>query len=235
MASFEREATFVEHLLARLDLQGASLSNPNSDGSETGMDVLVRLAEDKVVGVQVTELDPNTRRGEARAREKQDAGRDENVYGGWAQNSPSVVLNSLVRTIEGKVRIAARHSFEDVHEVWLLVCCSVPEHGAIISTLLMTPWLTEADIDRATGSLLQTSKYDRCFLFPFVGVVERAFYGWKKNSGWKKSAKVDEACDTSRATYLDSLLQAAATGDWQEIDRLCEEECKNVLSELRRG
>jgi hypothetical protein len=53
-----------------------------------------------------------------------------NVYSGWAQNNRQVVLDSLVRTIERKIKIAARYSFESVCEAWLLVCGSIPEHGA---------------------------------------------------------------------------------------------------------
>jgi hypothetical protein len=183
VASFERETALVKHLLRRLKLDGASISNPNPDGPETGTDVLVHLPDGRAVGVQITELDPHTQGGKARAQEKQNAGIS--VYGGWAQNNPSVVLDSLIRTIERKIKIAARHSFENVREVWLLVCGGIPEHGAVISTLVITPCLSETDIDRATGSLLQRSRYDRCFFLSIVG-AEQAFYRWEKNGSWKK-------------------------------------------------
>jgi len=75
----------------------------------------------RVVGIQVTEIDPHTEPGRARAEEKRIAGTDRNsVYCGWGQNNPQLVLESLVRTIRRKVKIAAQHSFEGVDEVWLL-------------------------------------------------------------------------------------------------------------------
>jgi len=206
--------------------------NPNVE--QTGMDVLVRLPDGEAIGVEVTELDPHTQPGKARAEEKQNAGIDRgNVYGGWAQNDRQVALDSLARTIERKIKIAARHSFEDVSEVWLLVCGGIPEHGAVISTLMMTPWLSETDIDCATGSLLQRSRYDRCFFLPIIG-VEQAWYSWEKNRSWKRFVKLDEVGQIPCAAYVNNLYQAAADGDWQGIDRLCDEECKSVLSELRR-
>jgi hypothetical protein len=232
VASFEREAALVEHLVRRLKLDGASISNPNADGVETGMDVLVRLPDGRAVGVQITELDPHTQPGRARAEEKKNAGTG--VYGGWAQNNPSVALDSLVRTIERKIEIARRHSFESVREVWLLVCGGIPEHGAVISTFVMTPCLSETDIDRVTGGPLQGSKYDRCFFFPIIG-AEQAFYTWEKNGSWKKSVKLDEVWQASRAAYANGLLQAAADGNWGEVDRLCDDECRIVLSELRQS
>jgi hypothetical protein len=192
---------------------------------------LFHLPDGRAVGVQITELDPHTQGGKARAQEKQNAGIS--VYGGWAQNNPSVVLDSLIRTIERKIKIAARHSFENVREVWLLVCGGIPEHGAVISTLVITPCLSETDIDRATGSLLQRSRYDRCFFLSIVG-AEQAFYRWEKNGSWKKSVKLDDVWQVSPAAYANSLFQAAADGDWGKFDRLCDEECRIVLSELRQ-
>ena len=234
MASFEREKKFVEHLLACLNLDGVSVCDPNTDGSETGVDVLVNLPDGRPVGVQVTEIDPHTEPGKARAEEKRNAKTDRSsVYFGWGQNDCQVVLNCLARTIERKVKIAARHSFENVREVWLLVSGGIPEHGAVISTFVMTPWLSEANIGRATESVLQRSRYDRCFFLPIIG-AEEAFYSWKKNGRWKKSVKSIELRPIPHAAYMNSLCRAAAAGDWLEIDRLCDEEYKKVLSELRQ-
>lgn len=232
MASFEREEALVQRLLDRLGLHG-TLSDPNAGVPETGIDVLVHAGGGRVIGVQVTEADPHSEAGKARAQEKRAAGKDGGkVYGGWAQNDPQVVLDSLLRSISRKVAIAGRHSFASVSEVWLLISGGIPEHGAAISTFVMTPWVSAADMDRATHSVLQQSKYDRCFFLPVLG-AEQAFYRWARDCGWEKSVKLDDPFDIPREAYVNSLNRAAAAGDWQEVDRLCDEECKKVLRELR--
>jgi hypothetical protein len=110
-----REKQFVERLLGRLHVGGASVCDPNAEGLETGMDVLVYLADSRVVGIQVTEIDPHSKPGTARSEEKRTAGTDmSRIYSGWGQNDVQVILESLARTIKRKVEIAARYSFESV-------------------------------------------------------------------------------------------------------------------------
>ena len=235
MASFEREKALVEHLLRRLNMGSASFSDPNADGSETGMDVMVHLTDGRAIGIQVTEIDPHAEPGKARAEEKRIAGKDQDhVYGTWAQSDPQVILASLARSINRKAAIADRHSFSGVDEVWLLVCAGIPEHGAGVSTFVMTPWLSADDLNAACNSVLEVSKYDRCFLLPILG-AEQADYRWEKNRGWKKSVRLEDIRDIPRAAYVDSLHKAAVAGDWQEVDRLCHEECKLVLSKMREN
>jgi hypothetical protein len=126
VASFERERNLVEHLLRRLSLGVASLFDPNAGGSETGMDVIVHLADGRAICVQVTEIDPHAEPGKARAEEKRIAGKgQDDVYGTWAQNDPQIILDALVRSIKRKAAIANRHSFSEVVEVWLLVCLAL--------------------------------------------------------------------------------------------------------------
>lgn len=233
MASFEREKLLVQLLLDRLGLGGASMSDPNAGVPETGIDVLVQAASGRSIGVQVTEADPHPEAGKARAQEKRAAGTDTSkTYFGWAQNDPQAILDSLFRSISRKVAIAGRHSFASVNEVWLLVCAGIPERGATISTFVMTPWLSSADMNRATHGVLQQSKYDRCFLLAILG-TERAFYEWERDRGWEKLVKLDDPSEIPREAYVASLHRAAAAGDWEEVDRLCDEECKMVLREMR--
>jgi hypothetical protein len=147
MASFEREKDLVGRLLDRWPLHGEAV-NPNVGGRETGIDVAVRLADGRMVGVQVTEVDPNAIPGSARAQEKAIAKTASGKpYAMWAQNGPSIALSAIRRTIKRKVEIAARHSFDRFGEVWLLICAGVPEHGAVVSTFLMTRWLSAEDLN----------------------------------------------------------------------------------------
>jgi hypothetical protein len=199
------------------------------------MDVIVHFADGRAIGIQVTEIDPHAEPGKARAEEKRIAGKDQDhVYGTWAQNDPQMILASRVRGIERKAAIADRHSFSGVDEVWLLVCAGIPEHGAAVSTFMITPGLSADDLNAASNGVLEQSKYDRCFLLPILG-AEQADYRWDKTQGWKKSVRLDNIRDIPRAGYVDSLHKAAIAGDWQEVDRLCDEECKMVLSEMREN
>jgi len=110
----------------------------------------------------------------------------------WGQNNPSVALDAIADRVKRKVEIATRHSFDRLDEVWLLVCAGVPEHGAVVSTFVMTPWLSAEDLNSATDTLLHGSKYKHCFLLPILG-AEQAFYRWERNLRWEKSVKLETA------------------------------------------
>jgi hypothetical protein len=209
MASFEREKQLVGHLLRRLNLGRVSVWDPNANGSETGMDILIHLADGRVVGIQVTEIDPNTKLGTARSEEKRTAGKDRSrIYFGWGQNDAKVVLESLVRAIKRKVDIAARHSFERVDEVWLLVCGGIPEHGAAISTFVMTSWLSAAEMGQATDRLLQGSKYDCCFFLPILGVEQGVLWMGEK----PRLEKIGETQRSSRGPTRSVRGQSTSSG-----------------------
>ena len=234
MASFEREEALVRRLLARLCLDDATTGNPNVSGKETGVDVTVNLADLRTIGVQVTEVDPWSIPGSASGREKAVAKTAPGKpYGMWGQNDPLVVLDAIARAITRKVGIAANHSFDGYDEVWLLVCGGLPEHGAVVSTFVMTSWLSDEDLNSATDSLLRESRYDRCFLLPILG-TEQAFYPWDRASRWEKRVQLGDTSHIPREAYVDSLMKAAEAGNWQEVDRLCDEECRNVLAEMRQ-
>jgi hypothetical protein len=237
MPSFEREKDLVRRLLDRRRLHGEAI-NPNVGGRETGIDVVVRLAEladGQIVGVQVTEVDPYAVRGLARAQEKAMAKIAPAMpYFMWGQNDPSVVLNTVARIIKRKIEIAAKHSFDSFDEVWLLICAGVPEHGAVVSSFVMTPWLSAEDLNSATDSLLRGSKYNRCFLLPILG-TERAFYSWNRTSRWEKFVQLEDICHVPREAHVNSLMKAAEAGNWQAVDLLCDEECRKVLAEIRQS
>ncbi|MBV8737803.1 MAG: hypothetical protein JO007_11210 [Alphaproteobacteria bacterium] len=231
---FDRERALVGHLLNALGLNGAALHNPNAAGSETGIDVSAHLSDGRLIGIQVTELDPHARRGTARASEKGIARAvSGKPYFMWGQNDSSIILNALANTIRRKVQIAAHHSFQGIDEVWLLICAGVPEHGAIASTFVMTPWLSPEDMNLATNYVLSGSKYDHCFLLPILG-VEQALYQWG-SSGWEKLVTPRNIREAPREVYVKALMKAAKVRDWQEVDRLCEQECRKVLAEIRQA
>jgi hypothetical protein len=234
MASFKREEALVRHLLSRLQLGDAATSDPNVSGTESGVDVTVHLVDRRTIGVQVTEVDPYAVPGSARGQEKAIAkAAPDRPYFMWGQNDPSVVLDAVARAITHKVEIAAKHSFDGYDEVWLLLSGGIPEHGAVVSTFIMTPWLLAEDLNRATDSLLRGSRYDRCFLLPILG-AEQAFYPWDRASRWGKRVGLEDIGQVPREAYVQNLMSAAQAGDWQEVDRLCDEECRKVLAEMRQ-
>jgi len=229
MASFDTEKAFVQRLLDRLGVDFTFMPNPNAGSAETGIDVSVHAADGRTIGIQVTEADPHPVPGQARAQEQRAA-----AGGGWPQNDPQIVLESLVRSITRKVDIAARHSFASIDEVWLLICAGLPKDGATISTVVPTSGLSAADLNQATQAILRKSKYDRCFLLAVLG-IEQAFYRWDKECGWEKSVKLDDVSRTRRDAYVNSLHRAAAVGDSREVNRLSKDEAQRVLREVRKG
>lgn len=235
MASFKREDALVRHLLSRLSLGDATTDDPNAAGDETGVDVTVHLADLRTIGVQVTEVDPYAVPGSARGQEKVVAKTASgSPYFMWGQNDPSVVLDAIARSITRKVEIAAKHSFDEYDEVWLLLCGGIPEHGAVASIFLMTPLLSTVDLNSATDGLLRGSTYARCLLLPILG-AEQAFYPWDRASRWEKHVRLVDISHVPRGTYVDSMMKAAESGNPQEVDRLCDEECWKVLAETRQS
>lgn len=234
MASFEREEAYVRHLLARLGLSDAMTEYPKAAGKETGVDVTVRLADGRIVGVQVTEVDPYPQPGSARGREKAvamtAAGRP---YGVWGQNDPLVALGAIARAITRKVEIAAKHSFEGYDEVWLLLCGGIPEHGAVVSTFVLTPWLSSEDLISARTAFCGSRGMTGCFLLPILG-AEQAFYPWGRASRWEKRVGLEDIRHVPREAYVHNLMKAAQSGNWQAVGRLCDEECRKVLAEMRQ-
>lgn len=234
MANFEREERLAERLLVRLGIAGATVENPNENALETGVDLKVMFADGSIIGIQITEIDPHAMPGSARrpdSAEKNAVAKvsPDSSYFAWGQNDPSVSLNSISRAIQRKVSIAAKHSFDDYNEVWLLLCTGIPERGVIASTVVMTPWLSADDLNIATGVTLQTSNYDRCFLFSILG-AEPAFYPWDRRSGWKKSVLLEDVLHTPREAYVHALQLATSQ---EERDRLCDEEIRKVLAEMQ--
>ena len=98
----------------------------------------------------------------------------------------------------------------------------------------MMPWLSAEDLNTATDSLLRGSSYDRCFLLPILG-AEQAFYPWDRASQWGKRVGLEDIGQVPREAYVQNLMKAAQAGDWQEVDRLCDEECRKVLAEMRQN
>jgi hypothetical protein len=94
------------------------------------------------------------------------------------------------------------------------------------------------DVDlRATGEKAcpgsPQDPYDRCFLLPILG-AEQAFYPWDRASRWEKRVQLEDIRDAPREAYVDNLMKAAKSGNWQQVDGLSGEECRKVLTEMRQ-
>jgi len=119
----------------------------------------------------------------AETRLARDAASRGSTYGTFAQNDPGKVVVAIERNISRK----ARMSFAGFDEFWLLLCCGVPEFGAIAATFVMTPWLDTGSLDNATLDKLARSKYSRAFIHAILGAEEKALYQWERGGGWSKS------------------------------------------------
>lgn len=166
---FGREKHLVELLLKRLGTDASEYPDPNAAcGKETGVDVVAIIAEERI-GIQVTELDTGSEAGKARATEKKLAAgvtARGGVYGTWAQNNSTELTKAIARSVSRKAAHTTDAGFD---QVWLLVSCGVPDFGSVVSTFVMTPWLTTVDLDSATLTPLTKSKYDRAFVHSILG------------------------------------------------------------------
>jgi hypothetical protein len=186
-SKFEMEMYRVKLLMQRLGLTVNEYEAPNSkaSGGESGADVVV-VCDGCRIGIQVTDLDTGEELGQARKAETRlarDAASRGSTYGTFAQNDPGKVVAAIERNISRK----ARMSFAGFDEFWLLLCCGVPEFGAIAATFVMTPWLDTGSLDNATLDKLARSKYSRAFIHAILGAEEKALYQWERSGGWSKS------------------------------------------------
>ena len=184
MASYVRERNWVEILLRRLGLDSFDMSDPNNGNPETGIDVIVELQRKHLIGVQVTEIDPHKKKGEARKREKNISENNiDRPYMFWAQNNQDEIYDSLNFIIDKKVKNLANHKIENINELWLLVCSGIPELGAFGATVVMHQWLTEQKLNEKSSHILENSKFDQCY---FLSVMQTSLFifQWSKQKGW---------------------------------------------------
>jgi hypothetical protein len=231
-SKFEMEMYRVALLMQRLGLAVDEYEAPNSkvSGGESGADVVV-VCDGCRIGIQVTDLDTGEEPGQARKAEThlaRDATSRGSTYGTFAQNDPGKLVAAIERSISRK----ALMSFAGFDEFWLLLCCGVPEFGAIAATFVMTSLLDTGSLDNATLDKLARSKYSRAFIHAILGAEEKALYHWEHGGGWSKST-MPVPPEEQRPDFWhyknprnEPELHSDPLG-WQE------REVKRVLAELR--
>ena len=201
-SKFEHEKSRVVLLMRRLGLVPAEYRDPQTGKharDETGADVIA-LIEGRRVGIQVTDLDTGRSPGKARAAEAKlarDAEKRGSTYATWPQNQPDRMIAAVARTISRKSRM----SFAGFDDFWLLVCCGVPQFGAIASTLVLTAWLDTEALDAATAQSLTASKYTRAFIHVALGFEEQVLYQWQRGGSWSKSTLAVPPQDQGRSFW----------------------------------
>jgi hypothetical protein len=217
-------------LMRRLGLAPAEYQDPQTGRharDETGADV-VALIEGRRVGIQVTDLDTGDLPGGVRAAEaklSRDAESRGSTYGTWAQNRPDRMIAAVARSISRKSRM----SFAGFDDFWLLVCCGVPQFGAIASTSVLTPWLDVARLDAATAQSLSTSKYTRAFIHVVLGLEEQALYQWRRGCSWSKSTLAGPPQDQGK-----SFWDCRRDPDlFRDPDEWCDRELRRFFAERR--
>src|SRR5258708_29523581 len=93
----------------------------------------------------------------------------------------------MIATVARSIKRKSRMSFAGFGDFWLLICCGVPEFGAIASTLVLTPWLDTGALDASTAQYLSSSKYSQAFIHVVLGLEEQALYQWRRGGSWSKS------------------------------------------------
>jgi hypothetical protein len=185
MPSFEMEKAQVVRLAQRLGLSVGEYRNPNEGGhprDETGADV-IGLVNGRRMGIQVTDVDTGDTPGSARSAEAKlasDAKTRDTAYSTWGQNQPDKMISGIARSISRKSRM----SFSGFDDFWLLICCGVPQFGAIASTFVMTPWIDVATLDAATLQVSPTPNTPGLSSMPFSGLRNRRFIN---GGSWAKS------------------------------------------------
>jgi hypothetical protein len=183
---FDMERPRVALLMQRLGIAVEKYEAPNTKASgESGADVIV-VSKGRRIGIQVTDLDTGKEPGRARAAEtrlKREAASRGGVYGTWAQNNPGEVVAAIDRSVSRK----ALMSFAGFEEFWLLLCCGVPELGAVGATFVMTPCLNIDALNNCTLDKLSASKYTCAFIHTISGAEEQALYQWTRGGRWSKT------------------------------------------------
>ena len=187
---FEREKSLVESLMRRCAVPVEGYIDPNQEAQdETGADVIA-IVDGRRIGIQVTELDTGEMPGQARRTERaswrEAQAKDQGTYGGWAQNDPRKIADAIARTLASKVQ-----HIVGCDEAWLLISASLPELGSLISTFVITQWLTVDALDAATASHLAKCKYTCAFLHVIVS-PENALYCWTAERNWRKLTLQDD-------------------------------------------
>jgi hypothetical protein len=113
----------------------------------------------------------------------------------------------------------------------LLISAGLPELGAVVSSFVMTPWLSVESLNSATAAHLEGSRFDHVFFHPVLG-VERALYHWSMQTrSWEKSVQT-EPRGTEGPSFFDVINNPAWLSD---PDGMCDREIEKVLAEIREG
>jgi hypothetical protein len=214
--------------MRQLRLVPTEYRDPQAGGharDETGADV-VALIDGRRVGIQVTDLDTGDVPGEARAAEAKlarDAERRGSTYATWLQNRPDRITTAAARSVSRKSRM----SFAGFDEFWMLICCGVPQFGAIASTFAMA--LDIEKLDAATAQSLSASNYTLAFIHCVFGLEGQELYQWRRGGSWSKLALAVSPEDRSLWQYLPSDHPDL----FRNPDDWCDREVKRFFAERR--
>jgi hypothetical protein len=172
-----KEQDVVERLLGLLGYSGFSVSNPNSSNEETGADVLVRW-EEREIGFQVTEYQPDTDKKGSRLREKEAVRVKVGLITAMSINPFS--MESLKQIVSQKAK--KKWSQTDFPDMRLVVAASVPQLGGTASTQLLPGRVKVAEMNAHLSPILEQTNYSAAYLYVMMHEI---VYEWTRRSGWK--------------------------------------------------
>jgi hypothetical protein len=192
-SKFQLERDIVDRFVRLLGYTQFSLTDPNAgQKADTGADVLLTL-DGRRYGIQVTVyhsdegMKPDQKGSNLRRQEAVHKA-SVNTYAMCGNPSP---WTALTHRIADKAKRQSSPSAFD--ELILLVVSSVPELGAVVSTLLLDLAL---DLDRMNATLsptLQLSSYSSAYLYNMMGKGGPPVYEWtRETAAWRRIPRKDE-------------------------------------------
>jgi len=115
---------------------------------------------------------------------------------------PADPLQGLVRRIHAKV--SKQYDLSATDEAWLAIFAGVPQSGAAAATFLLTTFLSCQQLSSHTAPLLETSVFDRCYIFcELTETGQPKLYAWDKGHAWTEVKLPGEATPVPSPTFWD--------------------------------
>jgi hypothetical protein len=189
---FQREHDIVERFVRLLGYTEFSLADPNAgQKTDTGADVLLTL-DGRRYGIQVTVYHSDEAMN--RAQKGSDLRRQEAVH--KASTAPYAMYGNPIPWTALEKRIADKckkqYSPTAFDELVLLIVASVPELGAVGSTLILDLALDVERMNATFSPNLQSSTFSSAYLYNMMGKGGPSVYEWTRKAGtWREIPRTD--------------------------------------------
>lgn len=231
---FDYECEIASNFLDVLGISCVGLTDPlETFKKETGVDVQALMSSNKKIGIQVTVFhsdEASVKNGSESCRGREE--KDKKLEIIQAYGVPTDYRPALQKRIEEKISKAQSYSFNEFDEVWLVITASLPQHGAIASTTIISSFINIEELNIDSHEALSQSKYSTVFLYVYN---EKAIFQWQPLTKWQLAKSALKPILTSEGGFSfvkNCLNNAELRSDPHGWAR---REAFKVLCELRRG